>query len=138
MPQHELSFMASQAADSIHFRGNPAEFGPGDAAWWSMPSFEVTDDNTLANLKPDGGLWQGMVQILPNGSFNMQANWSPVKGGPDSIQFLGPVQKDQPVSHVAIVGGTGKYAGCRGQARATVAMSDQNTPIFGYSIVLEE
>ena len=64
----------------------------------------------------------------------MMATWFPVAGGKDSIQFAGPLLKDQAFSYVAVVGGTGKYAGARGEAKSSGAMSDSNTPIFIYEI----
>jgi hypothetical protein len=83
MAQYELDFVASQAADSIHYQDNPASLAAGD-----------------------------------------------------SIQFAGPILKTEQVSQVAIVGGTGKFAGCRGEARTTVSMSDNDTPLFEYHITI--
>jgi hypothetical protein len=131
-----LKFRVSQIADQIQFRGNPKDFKGSDAAWWSMPSYQVEDDRALANLKPDGGRWRGTAQVLPDGALNMQATWLPDENAADSVQFAGIVRKDQPVSAVAVVGGTGKFRGARGEAKSTVAMSDQDTPLFTYEITL--
>ena len=67
----------------------------------------------------------------------MTATYTPNENAPDSLQFVGIVRKDQPLSHVALVGGTGKYAGARGQAVSSVAMSDRKTPLFTYEITYE-
>ena len=132
-----LNFRVHQAEPQIQFRGNPDALTGSDAIWWSMPSFHVGDETTIDSLERNGGRWRGTVQILPDGAFNMMATYTPDEGAPDSLQFLGIVRKDLPVSHVALVGGTGKYAGARGQAKSGVAMSDRGTPLFTYEISYE-
>jgi hypothetical protein len=135
MGEYHLTFVASQIHEQITFRGDPSKFESGDAAWWSMPSFKNTGERTLSALEKDGGHWRGQVHILPDGSLNMLATWYPVAEGPDPIQFAGPIVMGRPC-HVSIVGGTGKYAGARGEAKATMAMSDKDTPLYIYEISL--
>jgi hypothetical protein len=43
----------------------------------------------------------------------------------------------QSESAIAVVGGGGKYAGARGQARCVVAMSDENAPLYRYHVSIE-
>ena len=134
MAKQNLSFAVSQIEDKITFAGDPGNFKAGNAVWWSMPSFKNNGEHKLGAMEKDGGHWRGQVNILPDGAFNMVATWFPVDGGQDSIQVVGPVLKEKEFSHVSIVGGTGKYAGARGEAKSTVAMSDSNTPIFIYEL----
>ena len=134
MSEQNLSFAASQVEEKITFKGDPSKYEAGDAAWWSMPSFKNNGEYKLDAMEKDGGHWRGQVNILPDGAFNMMATWFPVADGQDSIQLAGPLLKEKEATYVAIVGGTGKYAGARGEAKSTVAMSDSNTPIFIYEI----
>ena len=134
--QH-YEFRVSQVAEQIQFRGDPTAFKGGDAAWWSMPSYQLGEERSLDALKPDGGRWHGSAQILPDGSLNMQATWAPDENAPDTLQLVGIVRKDQPVSRVAVVGGTGKFRGASGEAKSTVAMSEQDTPLFTYEISVD-
>jgi len=134
MAEQKLSFAVSQIEEKISFRGDPSNFETGDAAWWSMPSFKNNGEHRLDAMEKDGGQWRGQINILPDGAFNMMATWFPVVGGRDSIQFAGPLLKQEAADYVAVVGGTGKYAGARGEAKSTLAMSDRDTPIFIYEI----
>ena len=135
MGEHHLTFVASQIQEQITFRGDPSKFEPGDAAWWSMPSFKNNGERKLSAMEKDGGHWRGQVNILPDASLNMMATWYPVADGHDSVQFAGPIVMGM-TCHVSIVGGTGKYAGARGEAKATMARSDKDTPLYIYEISL--
>jgi len=140
MSKFTLRFLVSQAAPQIVFTTaadstNP--MAPGNMAGWSSPSFKLTDDNALDTLVEDGGQWVGTVHMLPDRVFNMTATYFPVKGSVDNIQFAGPIMSGHSESAIAIVGGGGKFAAARGQARCVVAMSDQETPIYRYVLEFE-
>jgi len=136
MSEYTFRFLASQAAPTIVFtaadEANP--MAPGNRAGWSSPSFKLSESNALASLVEDGGHWLGTVHMLPDHIFSMSATYFPVKGAVDNIQLSGPIMSRQPESAIAIVGGGGKFAGARGQARCVVAMSDKDTPIYRYEL----
>jgi hypothetical protein len=130
-------FIANQADKGIVFTpaadsSNP--MAPGNFAGWSSPSCRLTDSNVLAELAEDGGQWIGSVHMLPEGVVNMTATYFPVRGAVDNIQLAGALMTGQSESAVAVVGGGGKYAGAKGQARCVVAMSDKDTPIYRYEV----
>ena len=105
----------------------------GESARQERPSFAILLRHDA--LERDGGHWRGQVIILPDGALNMMATWYPVADGHDSVQFAGPIIKGQ-TCYVSIVGGTGRYAGARGEAKATATMSDKDTPLYIYEITL--
>lgn len=136
MTAHRLQFIASQAADGVVFTltdpDNP--MAPGNRAGWSSESFALTDSNRLADLQSDGGHWVGTVHMLPDDVVNMTATYFPTRGESDNVQLVGPLMLGQAESAVAIVGGGGKFAGARGQARVVLVMSDQGTPLYRYDL----
>ena len=134
MSKYTFRFLVSQAARGVVYSAakgaNPVE--PGNYAGWSSPSFKLTDSNALGDLVEDGGNWVGTVHMLPDNVYNMTATYFPEAGSIDNIQIAGPIMMGNSESAIAIVGGGGKFAGARGQARCVAAMSDQNTPIYRY------
>jgi hypothetical protein len=137
MSEYKFRFIANQADSGIVFtsaKDSSNPIAPGNLAGWSSPSFKLTDSTILAELEEDGGHWVGSVHMLPEGVVNMSASYFPLKGAPDNIQFAGPIMMAQSESAIAIVGGGGKFAGAKGQARCVVAMSDKETPIYRYEL----
>jgi hypothetical protein len=136
MSEYTFRYLISQADDGVVFSApegtDPSK--PGNLACWSSPSFRLSDSDALADLAEDGGHWVGTVQFLAKDVVNMIATYFPVKGQPDNIQLAGPILFGQQESAIAIVGGGGKFAGARGEARCVVAMSDQKTPLYRYQL----
>ncbi len=139
MSQYTLRFLASQAAPGIVFTPavDPNPMTPGNFAGWSSDSFRSTDEVSLERLEADGGHWVGTVHLLPDGVINMVASYFPVKGSADNIQLSGPIMSQAGESAIAIVGGGGKFAGARGEARCSLRMSDQDTPLYAYELSFE-
>jgi hypothetical protein len=138
MSEYTFRFIASQAADGVVFTAaaDPNPMSPGNLAGWSSASFALTDSNRLSDLEPDGGHWVGAVHMLPDSIVNMTATYFPIKGKVDNIQLAGPIMTTQPESAIAVVGGGGKFASARGQARCTLALSDQGTPVYRYELTI--
>jgi hypothetical protein len=136
MSEYTFRFLVSQAADGVVFTAadSPNPLAPGNLAGWSSASFRLTDSNSLSDLEPDTGHWIGTVQLLPDAVINMIATYFPVKGSLDNVQLVGPIMMGQDESAIAIVGGGGKFAGARGQARCVATMSDKQTPLYRYEL----
>jgi hypothetical protein len=136
MSDYNLRFLASQAAPGIIFTAadSPNPLAPGNFAGWSHGSFRLGTTDKLDELVEDGGHWVGTVHVLAEDVINMTASYFPVKGSPDNIQLAGPIMMSQGESRIAIVGGGGQFAGARGEATLTVAMSDHGTPLYRYEL----
>ena len=136
MSHHTLQFTINQAAPGVVFSptNTPEPVAAGNRAGWSSESYELSDSNRVADLEPDGGHWVGTVNMLPDDIFNISATYFPSKGSIDNIQIVGPIVARHSESALAIVGGGGKYAGARGQARCVVAFSDAGAPLYRYSL----
>jgi hypothetical protein len=136
MSEYTFRFLINQADDGVVFAAPEGTdpMKPGNLACWSSPSFKLTDSDALADLAEDGGQWVGTVQFLAKDVVNMVATYFPVKGSVDNLQLAGPIMFDQPESAIAIVGGGGKFAGARGQARCVVGMSDAGAPLYRYHL----
>jgi hypothetical protein len=138
MKQHTFNFIANQAAPGIVFTPAvaPEPMTPGNFAGWSSASFAPNESNLVEALEPDGGHWVGTVHMLGDGVVNMSATYFPVKGEPDNVQLAGPLMTAAPESAVAIVGGGGRFAGARGEARVRIAFSDVGAPLYRYEMQL--
>jgi hypothetical protein len=137
MSTYTFRFQISQADDGVIFTParDPNPLTPGNLAGWSSPAFELNDSNDLADLEPDGGHWVGAVHMLPDNLVNMTATYFPVKGAKDSVQVTGVLSMASEC-WLAVTGGTGKFAGARGQAKCVPALSDKHTPIYRYELDL--
>jgi hypothetical protein len=136
MTTHNFRFIASQAAEGTVFTPavDPNPMTPGNLAGWSSVSFKLTDGNRLDALEEDGGHWAGTVHMLPDNILSLHGTYFPVKGSKDNIQLAGQLMLREPESAIAIVGGGGKFAGARGEARCTLGMSDKETPLYRYEL----
>jgi hypothetical protein len=120
--EHKINFVASQASPTLVLSHPDLEpISAGNRIGWSMGSYEYTDDTRLDALTPDGGRWVGTVETLPDEIFNMTATYFTDEKCRDSVQFTGPLFLNKEESSVAIVGGTGKYAGNAGLDSARYA-----------------
>jgi hypothetical protein len=136
MSQYTFRFMINQADEGVVYAQGESEnpAAPGNLACWSSPSFKLGDSDAIADLAEDGGHWVGTVQFLAKDVVNMIATYFPVKGAPDNIQLTGPILFEHGESSIAIVGGGGKFAGARGEARCVIGMSDLNVPLYRYTL----
>ena len=136
MTEYNFQFIASQADEGIIFTpaDAPNPVAPGNRAGWSSPSFKLMDSTRLQDLDADGGHWVGTVSMLPDNIVNMTSSYFPTRGDMDNVQLVGPIMGGQSESAIAIVGGGGKFAGARGEARCVTVMSDKQTPLYRYSL----
>jgi len=136
MSEYTFQFVASQAAEGHVFTPANADnpMTPGNRAGWATQSFKLTDSDRLEDLESDGGQWVGTVHMLPNNAVSMTSTYFPTAGEVDNVQLAGPIMMGQPESAIAVVGGGGKFAGARGQARCVIVMSDKQTPMYRYDL----
>jgi hypothetical protein len=157
--KYSLSFIGNEAApghtDGLALIGDFTQ--PGDRLLWSIPSYsKTTQSGTIATtgtkldeVEKDGGSWVGHVTVLPRGILNTVGTYYPNGNSKrDSVQLCGPIDKAELLSaesnpqgidagktcFIPIVGGTGKYAGARGESQVRIVSSDKGTLLFIYDI----